>query len=245
MTVDVEFLPKDLQPSRLHNRLIVVFDVLRATTTMAAALAAGVSEIRVFGDISAARSAAAEDGGARLLCGEENCLPPVGFDLGNSPGAFSSDAHSGRTVYMSTTNGTRAIVAARGAPVVLTGALVNASAVGRAIATRWPGLDVTLLCAGTGGAVAMEDVIGAGAVIDALGRVGRITLSSDAALIAHRLFQSERSDLRGALSAASGGRNVIAAGLAPDIDFAARIDSLDAVGVVTKEPLAVRRLDPG
>jgi 2-phosphosulfolactate phosphatase len=243
MNVDVILLPKDLQPVHLRDRAVVVFDVLRATTTMAAALAAGVSEIRVFGDVPAARSAAAEDRGARLLCGEEKCLPPEGFDLGNSPGVFSRDLHSGRTVYMSTTNGTRAIVAARQAPVVLTGALVNASAVGRAIATRWSGLDLTLLCAGTGGGVAMEDVIGAGAVIDALQRIARVTLSSDVALMAHRLFQWARGDLRSALADTQGGRNVIAAGLAPDIDFAARLDSLDVVGVVAKEPLAVRRVE--
>jgi phosphosulfolactate phosphohydrolase-like enzyme len=90
----------------------------------------------------------------------------------------------------------------------------------------------------------MEDVIGAGAVIDALQRVARVTLSSDVALMAHRLFQWARGDLRSALSDTLGGRNVIDAGLAPDIEFAARLDSLDVVGVVAKEPLAVRRVDP-
>jgi 2-phosphosulfolactate phosphatase len=243
MTVDVVLLPKDLQRAHLQDRLVVVFDVLRATTTMAAALAAGVREIRVFGDLEAARAAAGGDVRARLLCGEQNCLPPPGFDLGNSPGAFSRELHARRTVYMCTTNGTRAIVAARDAAVVLTGALVNASPVGRAIVTQWPNLDVTLLCAGTGGAVAMEDVIGAGAVIDALQRLTRITFSSDVASIAHRLFQWTRGDLRSAVADTLGGRNVIAAGLEPDIDFAARLDSLDVVGVVAKGPLSVRPVD--
>ena len=244
MDIDVVLLPRDLTPAHLDGRVVVVFDVLRATTSMAAALAAGVREIRIFGDLREAQEAAARHAGpaARLLCGEENCLKPAGFDLGNSPGAFSRARHAGRTVYMSTTTGTRAVVAACQAAVVLTGALVNASAVARAVTRRWPGMAVTLLCAGTGGAAAMEDVIGAGAVMDALSRPGTLAPSSDVALMALRLFRSSRNDLRAALAESRGGQNVIKAGLAPDIDFAARLDALDVVGVVEKEPLAVRPL---
>ena len=244
MDIEVVLLPGDLRPAHLEGRLVVVFDVLRATTSMAAGLAAGVKEIRIFGDLGAARSAARGGGAAGLLCGEENCLPPAGFDLGNSPGTFDPELHAGRTMYMSTTNGTRAIVATRGAGVVLTGALVNASAVANAVAARWPGRGVTLLCAGTGGAVAMEDVIGAGAVMDALAHSAPVEPASDVAVMARRLFHAARSDLRGALAESRGGRNVIAAGLAPDIEFAARLDAIDVVGVVDEEPLAVRPLPP-
>jgi 2-phosphosulfolactate phosphatase len=246
MDIDVLLLPRDLTAAHLDGSVVVVFDVLRATTTIAAALAAGVKEIRVFGDLREAQGAAAlhADAAGRVLCGEANCLPPPGFDLGNSPGAFSPDLHTGRTVYMSTTNGTRAIVAARAAPVVLAGALVNASAVAGAVAGHWPGTAVSLLCAGTGGAVAMEDVLGAGAVMDALSTVSNVTPASDVALMALRLFRSTRSDLRTVLAESRGGRNVIAAGLGPDIDFAARLNALDVVGAVEKDPLAVRLLTP-
>jgi 2-phosphosulfolactate phosphatase len=242
MDIDVVLLPRDLTPAHLDGRVVVVFDVLRATTTMAAALSAGVKEIRIFVDLREAERAAARhtEPAGRLLCGEANCLMPPGFDLGNSPGAFSRALHAGRTVYMSTTNGTRAIVAARGAAVVLTGALVNASAVARAVTRQWPGLVVTLLCAGTGGAVAMEDVIGAGAVMDALARLREVRPASDVAVMAGRLFRSSRNELRAALAESRGGRNVINTGLASDVDFAADLDSLDVVGVVQSEPLAVR-----
>ena len=243
MVIDVALLPKDLRRAELAGRLVVVFDVLRATTSMAAALAAGVREIRIFGDLDAARAAARAVGASQpLLCGERDCLPPEGFDLGNSPGAFSAALHAGRVMYMSTTNGTRAIVAARDAEVVLTGALVNAAAVARAIARHWAQLDVTLLCAGTGGAVAMEDVVGAGAVMRALEQVTDLTPASDVAIMAGRLFDAGRNDLRAVLAESRGGRNVIAAGLPQDIDFAARLDALDVVGIVQKDPLAVRRL---
>lgn len=211
-----------------------MFDVLRATTTMTAALEAGVREIRVFGDLASARAAVAAFTGPRILCGEEQCLPPPDFDLGNSPGAFMSDAHAGRVAFMSTTNGTRAILAARGARAILTGALVNARPVAAVLAgLRLP---VTLLCAGTNGRVAMEDLLGAGAVLDALpaarAREAGFEPSGDAALIARRLFAAARGDLPAALSESRGGRNVIDAGLAPDIEFAARLNALTAVGVV-------------
>src|SRR5688572_13135682 len=167
MNVDVVLLPGMLQSSHLQ-RTVVVFDVLRATTSMAAALNAGVSEIQVFPTLESAQSAAAEHGGMKLLCGESRCLPPPGFDLGNSPGAFGA-AHAGMTAFMATTNGTRAIVAAQSAPRVLAAALVNARATAQALFAA--DQDVTLLCAGTNDQVAMEDIIGAGAVIAELGEI--------------------------------------------------------------------------
>lgn len=240
--VDVVLLPAHLEPRHLGGRTVVVFDVLRATTTMAAALAGGVEGIRIFGSLDEAARAAAAHAGPRILCGEENCLPPPGFDLGNSPGAFRRELHAGRTAYMSTTNGTRAIVAARAARTVFAGALVNASAVARAVATA--GADVTLLCAGTGGAVAMEDVIGAGAVMAALEGNFPISPESDVALIGRRLYEAAEHDLGAALTESLGGRNVIAAGLLEDIAFAARLDALDIVGFVERQTLSVKALRP-
>jgi 2-phosphosulfolactate phosphatase len=240
MQLDLLLLPRDAQAGSIEGRSVVVFDVLRATTTMTAALAAGVGEIRIFGDTEAARRAAGDAGDPRpLLCGEAQCLPPAGFDLGNSPGALNAGEHGGRILYMSTTNGTRAIIAARGARVLLVAALVNAAAAARALAEA--GHDVTLLCSGTNGALALEDVIGAGAVVDALAGLTDLELTSDAARLALRVFRGNRTDLRGVLGEAAGGRNVAAAGLAPDIDFAARLDVFDVVGHVTDGPLRVGR----
>lgn len=239
MNVDVVFLPRDLKPRHLAGRAVVVFDVLRATTTMMAALAAGVSEIRIYGDLVAAASAARAINGPSLLCGEANCLPPPGFDLGNSPGAFVADRHRGMTALMSTTNGTRAILAARGASTVFVGAIVNAAAVTAALIET--GLDVTLLCAGTNGQVAMEDVIGAGAVLDAMADASPdCRAAGDNATIAKWQFRLAADDLHAALADADGGRNVISAGFAEDVAFAARLNVLSAVGVVTGDVPTVR-----
>jgi 2-phosphosulfolactate phosphatase len=240
MRLNVVLLPRDATAESFAGRAVAVFDVLRATTTMTAALAAGVREIRIFGDTEEARQAAAAAGNPTpLLCGEVKCLPPAGFDLGNSPGALNAAAHEGRTLFMSTTNGTRAIIAARSAKLLLAGAVVNASAVARALAAS--GLDATLPCAGTNGEIAMEDVIGAGAVIDAAQQLGEVEFESDAARMAVRLFRAAKDDLRNALAVGAGGRNVIAAKLEADIDFAARLNVIDVVGRVHDVPLRLVR----
>jgi 2-phosphosulfolactate phosphatase len=224
MRVEIVLLPTELKRGELQDRVVVVFDVLRATTTMAAALAVGVREILVYPDIESVRQAKKQIPDA-LACGEQQCLRPEGFDLGNSPGDFN-DHQEGKTLLMCTTNGTKAILAARGADQVFTGAIVNAQAVARKL--REVAKNVTLLCAGTNGEVAMEDAIGAGAVISFLEGAAL----SEGARKARQSFLAARDDLPRLLRATAGGRNIIRAQLERDIDFAARLNSFSVVGEV-------------
>lgn len=235
--IDVFFLPGELTLEHTLGRAVVVFDVLRATTSITSALAAGVKEIRVFGDIQAAEQAARSFGNSALLCGEVTCLRPPGFDLGNSPGEYRREVHAGRVAFLSTTNGTKAIIAAKGASIVLIGALVNATATARKLLAL--GKEVTLLCSGTQGRYSMEDVIGAGAVIDALESMTRCIPLSDGARIALNLFRSARSQLLKAVSDTTSGDNLRRAGLDKDIDFCARLDSIPIVGTIRENPLRV------
>lgn len=229
MNTEVVLLPEDLSPHDLVDRAVVVFDVLRASTTITAALSAGVKEIRLFADVHLARQAAAKFDHEAILCGEVGCLPPDGFDLGNSPEGFSQ-SHAGQVVFMGTTNGTRAVLAASKAKVVMIGAIVNAAAVAAELSTL--GLDVTMLCAGTNGQVAMEDVLGAGAVISELQSRSITALASDKARIARRLFEAVQTNLPRELRDTQGGQNVLSAGLETDIDYAARLNHLSVIGVV-------------
>ncbi len=236
MRVDVVLLPSELKANQSDRRVVVVFDVLRATTTIAAALETGVEQILIFPDVESVRRAKLEYPGA-LSCGEQNCYRPEGFDLGNSPGDLGP-AQVGKTLLMSTTNGTKAILAAKGAARILTGALVNARAAAKEV--RQSSMDVTLLCAGTNGKLAMEDVIGAGALIGCLG--DSVELESDAAIIARELSQSAAKDLASVLRLGEGGRNLIRAELEGDIEFAARRDVFTAVGEVEQgEPIRIVR----
>jgi 2-phosphosulfolactate phosphatase len=230
MKIEVVALPRELKPEQLSGRAVVVFDVLRATTTMSAALTAGVKEIRIFGDLDSALKAAQSFPGPHLTCGERHAVKAAGFDLGNSPAAFQRDLHADTTLFMTTTNGTVAILAATGAKAIFTGALVNAQHVAAALLRA--NLDVTLLCSGTEGYICTEDVLGAGAVIAAIEARGNVELISDTAWMARSLFLANRNRLHDALYESRGGHNIRRAGLEPDIAFCAALDSLSAVGVV-------------
>jgi 2-phosphosulfolactate phosphatase len=239
MRADLCLVPEYFDPANLDHRTVVVFDVLRATTTMLAAFAHGVREIHLFDSPENAMLAAAKADPRPLLCGERECLPPAGFDLGNSPAGFTP-SHAARTVYMSTTNGTRAILAVGAARTILIAAMVNARATARYMATL--GQDIALVCAGTNKQPAMEDVLGAGAVIHELVSLGKAQPASDPARMALRLFLACRTDLAGAMADSQGGRNVIAAGLPADIGFAADLNRFDIAAGALPDPLRVVRL---
>ena len=238
MKVDVILRPFDLESDSITNRTVVVFDVLRATTSITAALAVGIKEIRVFGDLESARAAATEFQGPKLLCGERHTLPPEGFDRGNSPGQYTP-ADADKTVILSTTNGTKAIVAARAAPLLLTGALVNAAAVAKRVVEA--GRDVTLLCSGSDGEPSFEDLLGAGAVLTHIKSEREITYGTDLARVAERLFAACRDDLPATLRETFGGHNIRRVHLDADIDFAAQVDAISVVGKVMDSPLRVVR----
>ena len=212
MIVDIVPLPSQLRPHHLAGRSVVVIDTLRASTTIAAALAAGAREVHVFETVESARAAAAAAGGRVLLAGERGCVKVAGFDLGNSPREMTPAAVAGRTIFMTTTNGTRAILSAAGAAEILVASLVNQS--DTAAHLKREGRDVTCLCAGTGGERAPEDELAAEAL--------RL------ALVSHQP-PATPANLREMLAATAGGRNVIAAGLADDIDYAAFTDRLNVV----------------
>jgi len=237
MKVEAVILPRELDIASIADRTVVVFDVLRATTSMTAALAAGVKEIRVFDSLDGAMAAANAFGQPRLLCGERHTVPPPGFDLGNSPGQFDPARHAGITVFMSTTNGTRAIVAAKSAALLLTGALVNAVAVAKRAFAE--GRDITLLCSGSDGQPSMEDLLGTGAVIDALQQLGQVDLENDVARVAVKLFGACRDSLPAVLRDTYGGHNIRRVHLDADIAFAARLSVLEVVGRVMDAPLRV------
>jgi 2-phosphosulfolactate phosphatase len=237
MTVDVVLLPAHLPDGFLIGKCVIVLDVLRATTSITAALAVGVRSVHAFADLASAKSAAENASPRPILCGEIHTLPPPGFDLGNSPRQFTAQ-HAGRDVYLATTNGTKALAAARPAAALFCGALVNATSVSKAVAAT--GMNIVLLGSGTDGAISLEDTLGAGAICEAILKLGDLQLASDTARIAHRAFLQARADLPTALRDGQGGRNVMRANLEPDIDFCARLDVFNIVGEVDREHLIIR-----
>jgi len=213
--IDVAFTRADLRPADVA----VVIDVLRATSTATQALAAGYRSVLCVESVEVALTLR---GPGRVLAGERRCVRPPGFDQGNSPGEA---AHCrGDELVLATTNGAPAVIAAaQSAPLVLLACLLNLDAVVAAL----EGADVQIVCAGTDGAVALEDVYVAGRISARLR--GRRT---DAARVAERVARSYPTALA-ALAQSAGAEAARAAGLAGDIDDCAAESTLDVVGRVS------------
>jgi 2-phosphosulfolactate phosphatase len=216
MRVHVAFTPAE----DVSAPVGIVIDVLRATSTMAQALAAGYRRVLCCSDADEARAAAAAEGGA-VLAGERGTVRIDGFDFGNSPREFLEPA--AETVVLTTTNGTRLLLAAAArCDLVLVGSLLNLDAVVRAAAETQVE-DVAVLCAGVQGELAMDDAYVAGRMAAALG--GGLTDSSAAAM---RLAGSFATNEEG-LGASQSARNLHASGLDADIAWCARESVLDVV----------------
>jgi len=160
--VSVHLLPGLIPPGALRGGVAVVIDVLRASTMIVHALAQGCESVIPCGEIDEAkRVAEGLPAGSALLAGERRGLPIDGFDLGNSPSQCTRDLCGGKTLVMTTTNGTRAILASLEAELVLVGGFVNfAPTVQRLLHDDRP---AHLICAGTDGAISYEDALLAGA----------------------------------------------------------------------------------
>jgi 2-phosphosulfolactate phosphatase len=231
-SVNVHLAPEFVASERLDG-IVAVVDVLRATTTMAHALAAGVSSIRPCATIEEARQIAAALPGRVLLAGERNGRPVRGFDLGNSPREFSRRRCRGATVVMTTTNGTRALLHAAHASHVYLVAFVNVSAVCERLRSFRCHPDI--LCAGDRGAVALEDVLLAGAIVERLGDA-----RNEAARLALAAWRGRGDDLCALLRTTAGGVRLRRLGYDEDITASARIDALTVVPELCRDPQRVK-----
>ena len=214
LVVDVCFTPREIRQADVA----VVVDVLRATSTIVQALAAGYRRVLCCGSVAAARDLRSD---GRVLAGERNCVRVPDFELGNSPAAVVPPGRPGQELVLATTNGSPAIVAASSsARRVLVGCLVNLRAVLDAIAADTA---VTIVCSGTDGRPALEDVYAAGRLVAALDGT-----RSDAARVAERVASTYPGPLE-PLAESENGARLRATGQEPDIAWCARESILEVV----------------
>jgi 2-phosphosulfolactate phosphatase len=227
MKVEVILHPAELMDFAAGTHpgtVCVVFDVLRATSSMVTALAHGVGALLPVATLEDAFFERGRIPGA-LLGGERHGDRVEGFDLGNSPAEYCQ--HQGATSVMTTTNGTGAVQASRGADCVLIGALLNLEAVARFVAGR--GAErLVAVCAGTGSDLALEDVWAAGALVGYFVDSDRFEWS-DSARCAHAVNASW-PDAEAALRASANGRALLAKGRDADIQWCAQLNRFGVVG---------------
>jgi 2-phosphosulfolactate phosphatase len=268
--VYVHLLPSLIPPGALRGGTAIVIDVLRATTVMVHALAAGCEAIMPCLEIEQARALAESLGRDRtILAGERRGEPIEGFDLGNSPRAFTPEVCAGKKLVMTTTNGTKAILACLEADRVLVAGFVNRTATIRAaLATGQP---IHFVCSGTDGEVSLEDSLLAGSFCG-IGRDFPIEIANDSARIAcayaseqidgwfDRTTQvvdaykngpaAERAERIRALYSTRifelirggrGGRRNLELDLETDIRDSAQLDRFDLVAELKRDPIRVVR----
>ncbi len=228
MKLDVVFSPLGLLPGQATGRTIVVIDILRASTVICAALHHGARAVLPASTTEEALRLSQTIGAADVvLCGERGGLPIQGFAHGNSPLEMTPAAVRGKTLVMTTTNGTPALLATQGAAAVYVAAAVNlgvaASVVRDALDARG---ELLVLCAGRERTFALDDAYTAGRlIVAALGSSRKRTGLNDAAIAALELARRYGTSWEPPLKASRGGADLLALGFEADIADAAREDA--------------------
>jgi 2-phosphosulfolactate phosphatase len=256
-TVSVHLLPSLIPPGSLRGGVVVVVDVLRATTVMIGALAAGCEAVIPCSEIDEAKKIAAGlPAGTALLAGERQGLPIPGFDLGNSPGEFTPEVCRGKTLVMTTTNGTRAILASVEADRVYIASFTNLRATSDEISVQFlkkdHGHSVHIVCAGTEGHISLEDSLLAGALTNQIvevadlvpgSRIGTGLGNDEALMVASQWREAERvlenRPLASLLRLGRGGKNVQRIGLVRDIVAASLLDVCPLVAELQRDALRI------
>ncbi len=212
----------------LSGKTVVVIDVLRATSVMIAALENGAKAIvPVLTEKEAMREAKKYKPGTFLLCGERKAKKIRGFDLGNSPLEFTRPVVAGKTLIMTTTNGTRALNGCRKAKKVLIAAFLNVDAVVEKIKHN---SGVVLLCSGTNGRFSMDDGLCAGMISDKLS--GNLPVKTDD--LGQVLLKTRRSgngDLKNGLRHCGHLNFLVENGFERDVEYCLRQNSSSVVPV--------------
>jgi 2-phosphosulfolactate phosphatase len=228
MRLDVAFSPLGLGPQDVQGRAVFVVDILRATTAMCAALYHGARAlIPVASTEEALRLAQTIGSTDVLLAGEKNSERIPGFALGNSPLEMTAQAVRGKTLIVTTTNGTKALLAAQGATEVYAAAAANLTAAGeRARQALEEQRDILILCAGRETTFGLDDAYCAGrlAVAALGGRKPRRGLN-DAALASLDLVRRYGDNWERPLSYSRAGRELVRLGFRTDVLDAARVDA--------------------
>lgn len=222
--IEVCLTPDLLHHYSLEDKVVVVIDVFRATTTMVSALANDVPNITPVATLKEC-TALKEKG--YLTAAERNGKKPEGFDLGNSPLNYKKNDYSGQKLAMTTSNGTLAITKSTAAHEIIIGAFINLSAVVDYL--RAQSHDIVLLCAGWKGRINTEDSLFAGAVAHLLSNDAELV--NDSAVAVQSLYKSHKNNLEEFLKEGLHFNRLQRLGRQEDIEFCLKKDVYNLVPV--------------
>lgn len=234
----------ELTPTDTVPDCAIAVDVLRATTTMATVLASGGEAVQVFSDLEqlmqASNSWPPEQ---RLRAGERGGAKVAGFDMGNSPLDCTPERVQGRRLFISTTNGTRALQRVQDAPAVLAAAFVNRASVVEYVLAQQPEI-VWIVGSGWEGSFSLEDTACAGAIAHSLLKQTNLPLEelagNDEVIAAIALYFQWQDDLVGLFQQASHGKRLLRLDCQEDLKYCAQTDILDVLPI-QREPGVLKK----
>ena len=229
MRIDTFALPT-VTADDVRGKTAVVIDALRATSSIVTAFKNGCEKMIPVIELEEAHAVAKRLGRKSvLLCGERGGKHIESFDISNSPLEYGAEKVGGRTLVMTTTNGTRAINSAEGADKVFIAAFINAGATAKKLLAS--GGDVVIICAGSNGRFSMEDVLAAGAIISRLREAETLSLC-DLSLAAQMLYKRYSQNLHEPMKDV-GHYNYLknTLGFQHDLDYCMQCDTADVVPV--------------
>ena len=212
--VEVCFTPGEYEYFKGEYDIVVVIDVLRATSAICAAFQNGIKSIIPVATIDEARDYQQK---GYLVGAERKGQIVEGFDFGNSPYSYMKDDLKGKEVVLSTTNGTKALSIASDAPIVVVGALNNLDALCDWLKVQ--DKNILCLCSGWQDKFNLEDTICAGAICEQLIQTGDFTSSEDSSIAAKYLYLSAWDNPLGYLKSSSHRRRLKNLNLNEDIKY--------------------------
>ncbi|TAF03775.1 MAG: 2-phosphosulfolactate phosphatase family protein [Nostocales cyanobacterium] len=225
----------ELTPTNEVPECAIAVDVLRATSTMATVLAAGGEAVQVFSDLDQLMEVSEKwPAEKRLRAGERGGAKVAGFELGNSPLDCTAELVQGRRLFISTTNGTRALQRIQNAPIVLAAALINRSAVVKFLLEKQPET-VWIVASGWEGSFSLEDTVCAGAIAHSIWKQTNSSLEeitgNDEVTSAIALYSQWQNDLLGLLHEASHGKRLLRLECLEDLKYCSQTDILDVLPI--------------
>ena len=244
MKLDVYMSPNEMASGDTQGRVVAVIDVLRASSCIAAALDNGARSVipADSADEVITRSKSFERSHVKLA-GERRMLAIPGFDMGNSPLEYTTEAVSGCTVLISTTNGTRALLGIQGARDIVIASYVNLSAVSAMLRTAARSdTDIAIVCAGTEGHFSLEDAACAGRYVRAITNRASSVVTNDAAQACALIDRKYGDNIEKIFKDSSHGKALKEAGFGGDLVACASVDSHPVVPIYQERQIT--RLGP-
>lgn len=231
-TIDVCLSPELIHLYNVRDKVVVVVDILRATSCMVTAFEHGVESITPIADAQDCENMKLK---GYVISGERNGHKIPGFDKGNSPFEYMDNSIKGLKIAFTTTNGTLAIEKSKGAKQILIGSFLNLSSITRYLLMN--DHNILVVCSGWKGKINLEDSLFAGALVDKLKK--HIEPDCDAPIVAQQLYLAAKDNMEKFLSSSSHVKRLNRLNIHEDIKFCLTPDQYHVIPVLKRDKLVL------